>query len=292
MTDGPDHRPDDRPRHPDPSVTPPNDPDTDPFARQSAPGPTDAPPPRITPPEPPWFTAADHGPPQGSPEAPSWVSMNTDPSSNWSATLEEIAVRGSRSRRARGGNRRRIALVAGAVVVVAGIVAGAVVLATSTGSSGSDSTVSGSGSGTTVAAQDNAAPADGPQIPFCTTGTDGAVTTIDERADPTSPTGAVATFLASAITDKSPVAARAAIADTAPVPTVIELQRWISALPQGTDAWCARVTLTDSAARVLVDVRVRTPNAVADVARGDAFYVSSDGSDRWKIDAIISGDGS
>ena len=70
--------------------------------------------------------------------------------------------------------------------------------------------MSGSGSGSTVAAQDNAAPADGPQIPFCTTGTDGAVTTIDERADPTSPLGAVATFLAAAITDKSPVAARAA----------------------------------------------------------------------------------
>ncbi len=219
--------------------------------------------------------------------------MNTDPSSNWSATLEEIAVRGSRRRRARGGNRRRVALIAGAVVVVAGIVAGAVVLATSSGSSGSGSTVSGSsGAGSTGDAQDNAAPADGPQIPFCTTGTDGAVTTIDERADPTSPTGAVATFLAAAITDRSPVAARAAIADTAPVPTVIELQRWIAALPQGTDAWCARVTLTDSAARVLVDVRVRTPAVVADVARGDAFYVSADGSGRWKIDAIISGDGS
>ncbi|MGU3291201.1 hypothetical protein [Williamsia sp. M5A3_1d] len=291
MTDTPDHRPDDQPYHPDLSASPPGDPDTDPFAAQPAPGPADAPPPRVLPPEPPWFAGADPGPPRGSPEAPSWVPMNTDPSQNWSETLEQIAVRGSR-RRSRGGNRRRIALIAGAVVVVAGIATGVTVFALS---SGSGSTVSGaggsgSGSGATVPAQNNAAPADGPQIPFCTTGTDGAVTTIDERADPTSPTGAVATFLAAAITDKSPVAARAAISDTAPVPTVIELQRWISALPQGTDAWCARVTLTDSAARVLVDVRVRTPAAVADVARGDAFYVSSDGSDRWRIDAIVAGD--
>ncbi|MGJ0118711.1 hypothetical protein ACQ7HM_05850 [Williamsia sp. MIQD14] len=292
MTDGPDHRPDDQPHHPDPSARPPVDPDTDPFARQPGPGPADAPPPRVTPPEPPWFTAADPGPPRGSPEAPPWVPMSTDPSSNWSETLEQIAVRGRR--RSRGGNRRRVALIAGAVVVVAGIAAGAIVFATSSGSSGSGTTVSGAGSGAnaTVPAQDGAAPADGPQIPFCTTGTDGAVTTIDQRADPTSPTGAVATFLAAAITDRSPVAARAAIADTAPVPTVIELQRWISALPQGTDAWCARVTLTDSAARVLVDVRVRTPVAVADVARGDAFYVSSDGADRWTIDAIVSDDAS
>ncbi|WP_299569544.1 hypothetical protein [uncultured Williamsia sp.] len=222
-------------------------------------------PPRASLPEPPWFAMREPEPPRGSPEAPPLAATEYRSPESWSAGLEQLAVAGQQ--RARTGRRRRPTrlVVAAVVLVVIGVAAGVTVFFSSSGDS------------TTGRAR----------VPFCDPGTQGATTTVAEGQDPTTPVGAVAAFLKAAVTDRSVAGARAAMSTGAVTPSTDDLQRWISALPPSTDGWCASVTTTESTARLLVDVRIRTADGVGTVARQDAVYVSSPTPDRWTIDAIV-----
>jgi hypothetical protein len=201
-------------------------------------------------------------PPRGSPEAPPLAAAEYRSPESWSAGLEQLAVAGQQ--RARTGRRRPTRLIVAAIVVVVAVAAGVTVFLTR-------------GDSSTGAAR----------VPFCDPGTRGDTTTITEGQDPTTPMGAVAAFLKAAVTDRSVAGARAAMSTGAVIPSTDELQTWISALPPTTDGWCATVTTTESTARLLVDVRIRTADGVGTVARRDAVYVSSPSPDRWTIDAIV-----
>ncbi len=221
-------------------------------------------PPRASLPEPPWFAMRDPEPPRGSPEAPPLAATEYRSPESWSAGLEQLAV--ASQQRARTGRRRRPTklVVAAVVLVVVAVAVGVTVFLTF----GSDS------SGRA-------------RVAFCDPGTRGATTTIAEGQDPATPVGAVAAFLKAAVTDRSVAGARAAMSTGAVIPSTDDLQTWISALPPSTDGWCASVTTTESTARLLVDVRIRTADGVGTVARQDAVYVSSSTPDRWTIDAIV-----
>ncbi|GGF16999.1 hypothetical protein [Williamsia phyllosphaerae] len=211
-------------------------------------------------------------PPQGPPQDPSWFGPEPGPTSAWSATLDELAMQGQRARSQARTKRRMV--IAGAVALVVLLAAGVTVLVVFVTGSGDDSTA-------------GTAPAG-----WCATGTDGAVTTVSRGGDPTTPTGVVAAFVGAAIDDRSAVGARATLSEAAAIPTVAQLQQWISALPASTNAWCAQITTTESTARLLVTLRVRTDAGIAQVGVQDTFYVSEIDPNRWAIDAIVTGDGS
>lgn len=221
-------------------------------------------PPRASLPEPPWFAMREPEPPRGSPEAPPLAATEYRSPESWSAGLEQLAVAGQQ--RARTGRRRRPTrlIVAAVALVVVAVAVGAAVFLTSTADSGGKA-----------------------RVPFCDPATRGATTTVAEGQDPTTPVGAVAAFLKAAVTDRSVAGARAMMSTGALSPSTDDLQRWISALPASTDGWCASVTSTESTARLLVDVRIRTADGVGTVARQDSVYVSSPSPDRWTIDAIV-----
>lgn len=223
-------------------------------------------PPRASLPEPPWFAMREPEPPRGSPEAPPLAATEYRSPESWSAGLEQLAVAGQQ--RARSGRRRRPTrfVVAAVVLVVVAVAVGVTVFLTSTGGSGTQA-----------------------RVPFCDPGTRGTTTTVAEGQDPTTPVGAVAAFLKAAVNDRSVAGARATMSTGAVSPSTDDLQRWIAALPPSTDGWCASVTTTESTARLLVDVRIRTGDGVGTVARQDAVYVSSPTPDRWTIDAIVGG---
>ncbi|MEH3155688.1 MAG: hypothetical protein PGN29_10175 [Gordonia paraffinivorans] len=248
MTDGPD-----RPHLGEPDT--PHDPDTsDDTGRPE--------PPRAPLPEPPWFALRDPEPPRGSPEAPPLAATEYRSPESWSAGLEQLAVAGQR--RARSSRRRPTRLIVAAVgLVVVAVAVGLTVFLTR-------------GDSPTQA-----------RVPFCDPGTRGATTTVAESQDPTTPVGAVAAFLEAAVTDRSVAGARAAMSTGAVVPSTDDLQTWIAGLPSSTDGWCASVTTTESTARLLVDVRIRTADGVGTVARQDSVYVSSPTPGRWTIDAIV-----
>ena len=130
------------------------------------------------------------------------------------------------------------------------------------------------------------------RVPFCEVGTKGDVTTTSTTMDPSTPTGAVTAFVDAAVRQRSAAAVRATMSQAAPAPSGAELQTWIAALPSSTDGWCATITTTDSTARLLVDIRIRTADGVAQIAKGDTFYVSAPSPGRWTIDAVVAGDGS
>ncbi|MCP2193775.1 hypothetical protein [Williamsia deligens] len=217
-------------------------------------------------PEPPWFAMRTPEPPRGSPEAPPLAGGEYRSPESWSAGLEQIATARRPQRRRR--RLRPLLLAVAVLVVIGGIVAGIVALV--------GSSTSGGGTSATQA-----------RVEFCAPGTRGGVTTVSAAQEATTPVGAVATFLDAAIRTRSAPAARAVMSQAAPAPTVGQLQTWISSLPATTDGWCAQISTTESAARVLVDVRLRTANGVAEVARGTSFYVSTSDSGRWTIDAIV-----
>ncbi|MEH3157351.1 MAG: hypothetical protein PGN29_19400 [Gordonia paraffinivorans] len=224
-------------------------------------------PPRASLPEPPWFAMRDPEPPRGSPEAPPLAASEYRSPESWSAGLEQLAVAGQQ--RARTGRRRRpVGVIVGAVVVVIAVVVGVVVFL--------------------LPVNDSSGSSDA-RVAFCDPGTRGPTTTITAGQQPTTPVGVVAAFLDAAVTGRSADAARATLSSGAVSPSSQELQAWIAALPASTDGWCASVTTTDSTARVLVDVRVRTADGVATVARQDTFFVSSAAADKWSIDAIVAG---
>jgi hypothetical protein len=129
-----------------------------------------------------------------------------------------------------------------------------------------------------------------PRVAFCEVGTRGDTTTVAQGRDPSTPVGVVAAFLQAAISERSAAGARATMSTASVVPSAADLEAWISSLPPSTDGWCASVTTTESTARLLVDIRVRTADGVATVARGDTFYVSAVTPDRWTIDAVVAGD--
>ncbi|GAA1878126.1 hypothetical protein [Williamsia serinedens] len=220
-------------------------------------------PPRASLPEPPWFAMREPEPPRGSPEAPPLAAAEYRSPESWSAGLEQLAVAGRE--RARTSRRRPTRLLVAAVVLVVVAVAAGVTVFLVHGDS------------STSAAR----------VPFCDPGTRGDATTIAGGQDPTTPVGAVAAFLKAAVTDRSVAGARATMSTGAVTPSTDELQTWISALPASTDGWCATVTTTESTARLLVDVRIRTADGVGTVARQDSVYVSSPSPDRWTLDAIV-----
>lgn len=127
---------------------------------------------------------------------------------------------------------------------------------------------------------------------WCATGTNGSTTTVAAGGGQTTPDGAVAAFLSGLIDARSAAAARTVMAPTAPAPTLEQLQGWISALPPATNGWCAQVTATDSAARVVVDLRLHAGTTAGRVGHRCTFYVSSSTPAGWVIDAIVSDEGS
>lgn len=218
------------------------------------------------------YRGPDAPPPQGPPQDPSWFGPEPGPTSAWSATLDELAMQGQRTR-SQARTKRRI-LIAGTLALVVLVAAGLTILVVYLTGSQDDSTA-------------GTAPAG-----WCATGTDGSVTTVSRGGDPTTPTGVVAAFVGAAIDDRSAVGARGTLSEAAAIPTVAQLQQWISALPASTNAWCAQITTTESAARLLLTLRVRTDTGIAQVGGQDTFYVSKAEPGRWMIDAIVTGDGS
>ena len=126
---------------------------------------------------------------------------------------------------------------------------------------------------------------------WCAVGVSGDVTTVAAGGAVDSPQTAVAAFLSALLDQRSPAAARAVMATSAPAPTLDELRTWISGLPTGQVQWCADITATDSPARLRVAVTGRVDDGEPHPMSTDTFYVSAPTPTTWVVDAIVAEEG-
>ncbi|WP_052688684.1 hypothetical protein [Williamsia herbipolensis] len=223
-----------------------------------------------------------HGPGDDAPTA-QWAAVTPTPAQQdwaeqWAAPtddrLDRLVVDG-RARKARSRSLRRIGIVAAFVAVLAAVIAIGVVVVLP----GDDSS---------APAAKSAGPA--PQG-WCASGTNGDTTTVATGGDQKTPVGVIASFVSALIDARSAAAARATMAQTALAPTLDQLQGWITALPPA-NGWCAQITTTDSASRVLVDLRLHSGADPLQVGHRMTFYLSATTPTAWVIDAIVSDEGS
>ncbi|GAB91615.1 hypothetical protein [Gordonia rhizosphera] len=139
-------------------------------------------------------------------------------------------------------------------------------------------------------------PAAGPPAPvgaWCRVGVSGEVTTVAAGGGGVdSPQRAVAALVSALLDQRSPAAARAVMAASAPAPTLDELRTWIAGLPAEQVSWCARITATDSPARLRVVVTGRVgDHGDPQPMSSDTFYVSAPTPTTWVVDAIVAEEG-
>ncbi|MGJ0121695.1 hypothetical protein ACQ7HM_21040 [Williamsia sp. MIQD14] len=221
-----------------------------------------------------------HGPGDDAPTAQWPVAEHHNWTDQWQPTagdgLDQLVVDG-RAKKARTRSLRRAGIVAGFLsVVVAVVVVGAVEI---------------------LPGDDAAPPAGAPAAKtapagWCPTGINGDTTTVATGGDQKTPTGAVAAFLSGLIDARSAAAARATMSPAAVAPTLDQLQAFVTGLPAATNGWCAQITTTDSAARVLVTLRLHVGDNPLDTGSATTFYVSASSPTSWSIDAIVSDEGS
>lgn len=226
-----------------------------------------------------------HGPGDDAPTA-QWPAVSTTVGEhhNWadqwqpthSDGLDQLVVDG-RAKKARTRSLRRAGIVAGFL----GLVAAVVVVGAIEVLPGDD------------APQPAATPARGAApAGWCPTGANGDTTTVATGGDQKTPTGAVVAFLSGLIDARSAAAARATMSQAAVAPTLDQLQSFVTGLPTATNGWCAQITTTDSAARVLVTLRLHVGDNPLDAGSPTTFYVSASSPTSWSIDATVSDEGS
>ncbi|MAU80848.1 MAG: hypothetical protein CME34_03055 [Gordonia sp.] len=183
-----------------------------------------------------------------------------------------VLLADGRRRSVRRRTMRRAAIVAGVVAVTAtvvGVVAAAVWPTEPTTSAGRT-----------------------PVSAWCPVGVDGDVTTVDTGGAADSPQSAVAAFVSALLDQRSPAAARAVMATSAPAPTLGELRTWIAGLPAAQVQWCAQITATESPARLRVTVTGRVgDDGDPQPMSTDTFYVSAPTPTTWVVDAIVAEEG-
>lgn len=189
-------------------------------------------------------------------------------------SLDQLVTDG-RARRSRRRALRRAGIAAGFMAAAVAVVATVVVLVLPDDHPATTAQVSGPQ----------------PVSAWCPVGTRGDVTTVAAGGDGRSPQAAVAAFLSGLLDQRSPAAARAAMAQAATTPSVDDLRAWTARLPAGQIQWCARITATDSPARWQVAVTARSGDARPQPMSTDTFYVSASTPTTWVVDAIVAQEG-